>query len=132
MLPTPPPLPPLSLPLDAAIARRLRDPPPARGAEEAFLPSEFPEDLLLACCVDGGGQNAYACTEYAAAGRLHSRALVLATRYLQSQPAACRGRGPRGGRAGDAYRVDAYRTDAVLLQARALDGLGRVAREAGR
>lgn len=87
---------------------------PAAMPTAAFLQG-LPAPLLLGCCLDGGGMNAYACTRYAEAAALHAHALHLADGVLAETV---------GAETGDAR-------DAALLRSRALDGLGRVARESG-
>ena len=89
----------------------------AKGArrgelEAAFLAQGTPQALLTACCLDGGGANAYATSSYALAAELHGKAYAMA-------------------QMDDSGRGGAEACDAAVVQSRALDGLGRVARETG-
>jgi hypothetical protein len=94
-------------------------PPPAPLA--ALAP-----ELQLALALDGAGANAYAATRYDDAAAMHARALTLAD-------AACDACGRGGGTAAAAAAAAvAAAADANALRSRALDGLGRVAREQGR
>ena len=72
----------------------------------------MPENLLRALALDGGGMNAYSISEYKDATLFHYNALSLADEYLKEEH-------------------DKWLYDAILIKARALDGLGRVARENG-
>lgn len=83
------------------------------GTLTADAAAALPRTLLLACCLDGAGMNAYACTEYTEAARLHEMASSLCDDFLQQSPPGCFGPAAR------------------LLLSRALDGLGRVSRESG-
>ena len=81
----------------------------------AVAPS-VPSELLMACCLDGAGTNAYACTAYGEASSLHTAALSICERYLQQQQVG---------------NDSTFGPAATLLRSRALDGLGRVCRESG-
>jgi hypothetical protein len=109
----------------------------------------LPHSLLLACALDGAGTNAYALTRYDHAGQLHAKALKLADAYLAGGSKGGIGGGEGEGEGegegasdgegdGDSHGksdegVDqAFALDALVVRSRALDGLGRVARESGR
>ena len=81
--------------------------PPLDAAYMARLPRE----VVLASCLEGGGQNAARAADFGAAARLHAAAM----RLLDTQPAA-------------AETTSYY---ATLVRARALDGLGLVAMREG-
>ena len=72
----------------------------------------IPGEVLKACCLDGGGANAYATSQYEESASLFSKAYVMAANFAET-----------------AAGVDAC--DALVMKSRALDGLGRVARETG-
>ena len=82
-----------------------------KSFEAEFIAEDTPVALLTACCLDGGGANAYATSSYPEAAELHAKAYAMA------------------GKAAGGSHLDSC--DARVLQSRALDGLGRVARETG-
>ena len=94
--------------------------PGADASLQSLADTAVPQDLLLACCLDGGGTNAYACTKYGEATRFHATAIFLCDRFLQGV-----------GEEADEQAIAEYGPSASLLRSRAIDGLGRVARESG-
>eukprot|EP01048_Picozoa_sp_COSAG05_P027057 COSAG05_NODE_7704_length_777_cov_5.156342_2_plen_225_part_01 len=104
---------------DSVFEREL--PPPELELTAApFLSDGTSARVLLGCCLDGGGMNAYAHSDLEGAAVLHGQALRLAQdelAHLGSPPTT-----PR-----DATS----HWDARVLKSRALDGMGRVARVSG-
>ena len=117
----------LPLPL-APLPRAALDP-------EAHLVGVSPF-LLVAGVLDGAGANAYACTEYSTAALCHGQALEIANLFLAdgtSQP-ELRRQLFDGNRQTTAKFWEAgieCVVEAHVMRSRALDGLGRVARESG-
>eukprot|EP00937_MAST-01D_sp_MAST-1D-sp2_P003043 g3043.t1 len=101
---------------------------PAGAADAASAAAVVPAVLLRACAFDGAGTNAYALTKYDEAAALHAHALADAEAHL-----AGAGAGARADDAGAAATAEAATAtaDALVVRSRALDGLGRVARERG-
>ena len=118
----------LPLPL-APLPRAALDP-------EAHLVGVSPF-LLVAGVLDGAGANAYACTEYSTAALCHGQALEIANLFLAdgtSQPELRRqlfdGNRQTTAKFWEAG-VECGVAEAHVMRSRALDGLGRVARESG-
>eukprot|EP00936_MAST-01D_sp_MAST-1D-sp1_P001735 g1735.t1 len=107
----------------------------------------LPTSLLLGCALNAAGANAYACTKYDEARRLHKGALAVAARIAATAataaPITAAVAGLPGSRcatgtatatatpAGAAGAAGAITADVHLLRSHALDGLGRVMRESG-
>lgn len=86
-------------------------------AAAPFLSEGTSARVVLGCCLDGGGMNAYAHSDLEGAGRLHGQALRLAIDELELLA--------------DDGDVGTRLWDVLVLKSRALDGMGRVARVSG-
>jgi tetratricopeptide (TPR) repeat protein len=113
------------------------NPPPAAAVVVAEPPQPFlgagvGRGLLLGCCLDGGGMNAYASAGLERAAQLHAQALALADSALEEALRPHAPPPPAPPTAGAcAVNSVSGEADARLLRSRALDGLGRVARVSG-